>query len=178
MYFNNRAIVNFHRSWCETCKGLSSPSCQQKKHKITDFIAEDVEEHDTLVVQVESGAQEALDKRNKGEEPLVIERDQLKAKLDTVVAQIEENQVAKGKLCVVIANCKEMKKLDPASKVAVSMRKNLEKKLKEVKEEIQLADQFLKRTNPAAVGQPQVFTALFFPFIDILSELIDNYVSF
>ena len=147
---------------------------------MTDFLAKDVEEHDTLVVQVDSGAQEALDKRNKGEEPLVVERDQLRTRLIVVEAQIEENHVAKEKLTVVIANCKEMKKLDPASKALtnLSMRKNLEKKLKEVKEEIQLADQFLKRTNPAAVGQPQVFTALFFPFIDILSELIDNYVSF
>ena len=145
---------------------------------MNDFLAKDVEEHDTLVVQVDSGAQEALDKRIKGEKPLVVERDQLQVKLDAVKALIEENQVAKEKLTVVIANCKEMKKLPPASKVAVSMRKNLEKKLKEVKEEIQLADQFLKRSNPAAFGQPQVFTALFFPFIDILSELIDNCVSF
>ena len=145
---------------------------------MNDFLAKDVEEHDTLVVQVDSGAQEALDKRIKGEEPLVVERDQLKTRLIVVEAQIEENQVAKEKLTVAIANCKEMKKLDPASKATVSMRKNLEKKLKKVKEEIQLADQFLKRSNPAAVGQPQVFTALFFPFIDILSELIDNYVSF
>ena len=40
-----------------------------------DLVSKDVEEHDTLVVQVESGAQEALDKRNKGEEPLVNEQD-------------------------------------------------------------------------------------------------------
>ncbi len=133
---------------------------------MNDFLAKDVEEHDTLVVQVDSGAQEALDKRIIGERPLVVERDQLKTRLIVVEAQIEENQVAKEKLTVVIASCKEMKKLPPASKVAVSMRKNLKKKLKEVKEEIQLADQFLKRSNPAAVSQPQVFTALFFIFVD------------
>ena len=131
---------------------------------MNDFLAKDVEEHDALVVQVDSGAQEALDKRIKGERPLVVERDQLRTRLIVVEAQIEENHVAKEKLCVVIANCKEMKKLDPASKATVSMRKNLEKKLKEVKEEIQLADQFLKRTTPAAFGQPQVITAFFFPF--------------
>ena len=145
---------------------------------MTDFPAKDVEEHDTLVVQVDSGAQEALDKRNKGEEPLVVERDQLRTRLIVVEAQIEENQEAKEKLCVLIANCKQMIKMAPSSKVAVSVRKDLKKKLKEVKEEIQLADQFLRRTNPAAVSQPQVLNALFFPFIDILSELIDNYVSF
>ena len=130
---------------------------------MNDFLAKDVEEHDTLVVQVDSGAQEALDKRIKGERPLVVERDQLKTRLIVVEAQIEENQVAKEKLCVVISKCKQMKKLDPAGKATVSMRKNLEKKLKEVKEEIQLADQFLKRSNPAAVGRPQVFTTLLTP---------------
>ena len=65
-----------HRScWCEAYKRLASPTCKQKNHKITDLIFEDVEEHDTLVVQVESGAQEALNKRNEGEEPLVNEQD-------------------------------------------------------------------------------------------------------
>ena len=44
---------------------------------MTDLHAtKDVKEHDTLVVQVEIGTQEALDKRNEGEEPLVmIEQD-------------------------------------------------------------------------------------------------------
>ena len=68
-----------------------------------------MEEHETLVVQVESGAQEALNKRNKGEEPLVIERNQLKVKLDAVVAQIKENRVHQEKLMAVIANCEKMK---------------------------------------------------------------------
>ena len=52
---------------------------------------------------MESGAQDALDKRSKGEEPLVIKWDHLKAKLDAVVAQIEENKVHKEKLMAVIA---------------------------------------------------------------------------
>ena len=51
---------------------------------MTDFLAEDVKKHDTLVVKVESGAQEALGKRNEGEEPLVIEEDQLQARLNAV----------------------------------------------------------------------------------------------
>ena len=76
---------------------------------MTDFFAKNVEEHETLVVKVDSGAKEALDKRIKGERPLVVERDQLKTRLIVVEAQIEENHVAKEKLCVVIANCKEMK---------------------------------------------------------------------
>ena len=82
-----------------------------------------MEEHDTLVVQVVSGAQEALDKRNKGEEPLVIEQDQLEAKLDAVKAQIGENRVHKEKLMAVIANCQKLKQLPPARKLWVSFWK-------------------------------------------------------
>ena len=50
-----------------------------------------MEEHDSLVVQVESGAQEALDKRNEGEGPLVVEQYESQAKLDAVKAQIQKN---------------------------------------------------------------------------------------
>ena len=57
-----------------------------------------MEEHDALVVQVESGAQEAIGKREEGERPLVVERDQLRTRLNVVEAQIEEKQVAKEKL--------------------------------------------------------------------------------
>ena len=96
----------------------------------------------------------------------MVERDQLKTRLIVVEAQIEENQVAKEKLRAVIVDCNEMKQLPAASKATASVRENLKKKLKEVRVEVELADQFLKRSNPAAVGQPQVFTALFFIFID------------
>ena len=118
-----------------------------------DFLSKDVEEHDTLVVQVESGAQEALDKRIKGEEPLVIERDQLRTKLDAVVAQIEENQIAKEKLMAVIATCQEMKQLLPERKGSSFIRENLKQTLKEVKEEVKMADSFLKRTTSKAEAQ-------------------------
>ena len=126
-----------------------------------DLIPKDVEEHDTLVVQVESGAQEALDQRNEGEEPLVIARDQLKSKWDAVVAQIEENRVHKEKLMAVITYCQKMKELPPSSKVAVSIRQTLEENLKEVKEELKLAGVFLKRTTISVVGQLVKVTFLF-----------------
>ena len=59
---------------------------------------------------MESGAQEALDKRNRGEGPLVVELDQLKVKWDAAVAHlIEENKVAKEKLRAVITDCQKMK---------------------------------------------------------------------
>ena len=126
--------------------------CQQKKHTITDLISKDVEEHDTLVVQVESGAQEALDKRNEGEEPLVVERDQLEAKLDAVMAQIEDNRVHKEKLMAIIANCEKMKQLSAASKSTRFILKNLEETLKKVKEKLKLAKEFLKQvTNKSVV---------------------------
>ena len=52
---------------------------------------------------MEIGAQEALDKRNEGEEPLVmIEQDQLQARLNAVKAQFKENKGHKEKLLVVI----------------------------------------------------------------------------
>ena len=119
---------------------------------MTDFLAEDVEEHDTLVVKVESGAQDALEKRNEGEEPLLIEEDQLQARLDAVKAQIKENRVHKEKLLVVISNCQKMKQLTPERKVAAFIRKNLEKSLKDVKEELKLANDFLKRVKTRSVG--------------------------
>ena len=162
LHFFNRDIVNFHRSWCETCKGLSSPSCQHKKHKITEFIAEDVEEHDTFVVQVESGAQDALDKRNEGEEPLLIEEDQLQVKLDAVKAQVKENRVHKEKLLVVIANCQKMKQLHGASKATKSLWKNLKEMQKEVEEEGLLADNFLKQITTKIVGRVDEVTFNFY----------------
>ena len=113
-----------------------------------------MEEHDTLVVQVESGAQEALDKRNEGEEPLVIEQDELQAKLDAVKAQIEENRVHKEKLIAVIADCHEMKQLPPERKGSSYLRENLKQTLMEVKEEVIMADSFLQRTKASkAEGQ-------------------------
>ena len=130
---------------------MASLLCHQEKHKMTDFLAKDVEEHDTLVVQVETKAEEAIEKREEGERPLVIEQDQLQAKLDAVKALIEENRVAKGKLRAVVAHCKEMKQLPSARKATAFMRKNLENKLKEVKKEVELADQFLKRSIPPSV---------------------------
>ena len=129
---------------------------------MTDFLAEDVEEHDTLVVQVESGAQEALEKRNEGEEPLVIEEDQLQAKLDAVKAQIKENRVHKEKLLVVIANCQKMKQLPAASKATKSLWKNLKEMQKEVKEEGLLADNFLKQITTKIVGRVDEVTFNFY----------------
>ena len=85
---------------------------------------------------MESGAQEALGKRYEGEEPLVIEEDQLQAKLDSVKAQnkknqfqatlgavkaqIKENRFDKQKLMEVIANCQKMKQLPPEKKWRLS----------------------------------------------------------
>ena len=112
-----------------------------------------MEEHDTLVVQVESGAQEALDKRIEGEGPLVIEEDQLQAKLDSVKAQIKENRVHKEKLMAVIANCQKMKQLPPERKGSSFIRENLKQKLKEVNEELKMADSFLNRTNIKVVSR-------------------------
>ena len=120
---------------------------------MTNFLFEDVEEHDTLVVQVESGAQEALDKRNEGEKPLVIEQDQLQAKLDAVKSQIKENRVHKQKLMAVIADCQEMKQLPPERKGSTLIRENLKQKLKEVNEELEMADSFLIRTNIKVVSR-------------------------
>ena len=121
-----------------------------------------------MVVEVKSRAQEAIGKREEGEKPLVVEQDHLRTRLIVVEAQIEKNQVAKGKLIklklVVVVHFKGMQLLPPVSKTTEFMRKNLEKKLKEVKEEVQLAEQFLRRIiPPAAVGQPQAFT----PFISL-----------
>ena len=174
-------MVNlFNRFWCETCDTFSKSSCNQEKHKIIDLISKDVEEHDALVVQVENGAQEALDKRNEGEEPLAIEEEQLQAKLDAVKAQIKENKVHKEKLMEVVAKCKKMKQLPPARKATAFIRKNLEKTLEEVKEELKMANEFLKRGTTKAVNRPDViiFFVLFslalmidffpIPFLDLL----------
>ena len=114
---------------------------------MTDFLIKEAEKHDTLVVQVESGAQEALDKRNEGEEPLLIEEDQLQAKLGAVKAQIQENKVHKEKLMAVIANCQQMKQLPPERKGSSFLRENLKQTLKEVTEEVEQADSFLKLTK-------------------------------
>ena len=116
---------------------------------------------------MESGAQEALHKRNEGEGPLVIEEDQLEAKLVSekaqnkkkqfqatlfaIKAQIKENGVHKQKLMEVISNCQKMKQLPPEKKVAVLIRKSLKKTLKEVKNEVKLANDFLNRVKSRSV---------------------------
>ena len=47
----------------------------------------------------------------------------------------------------VIANCQKMKQLPPERKGSSFIRENLKQKLKEVKEELKMADSFLNRTN-------------------------------
>ena len=102
---------------------------------------------------MESGAQDALNKRNEGEEPLVIEQNQLKVKLDAVVTKIRVNRFHKEKLMAVIANCQKMKLFSAARKAMPFIRENLEKKVKEVKKEVKVADDFLKRAKTKVVGR-------------------------
>ena len=113
--------------------------CQPQKHNITDFLTKDVQEVNTVISEIESEAQESLEKRGKGEKPLVIKRDKLKAKLSAVEAQLQRNEASKLKLRAIIVSCNEMKLLPPANKVSSFVRKNLDQKLKEVKEEMKLA---------------------------------------
>ena len=47
---------------------------------------------------------------------MVIERDQLEAKLGAVKAQIQENKIHKEKLMAVIFNCQQVKQLTPSAK--------------------------------------------------------------
>ena len=75
-----------------------------------------MEECDGLVVQLDSGAQEAIGKREEGEILLVVKRDQLRTRLNAVEAQIEENRVAKEKLLAVVADRQKMKLLPPVSR--------------------------------------------------------------
>ena len=96
---------------------------------------------------MESGAQEALDKRNEGEGPLVVEQYESQAKLDAVKAQIQENKVHQEKL----KNYQKMKQLHPERKGSSYLRDNLKQNLKKVKEEVKLAKEFLKRTTKKPV---------------------------
>lgn len=69
-------------------------------------------------------------------------------RLNAVKAQMEENQVANEKLQAVIENCQKMKRLPPANKATESMWNNILKQMqKDVKEEVLLADKFLKQSN-------------------------------
>ena len=84
---------------------------------------------------------------------MVIERDQLEAKLGAVKAQIQENKIHKEKLMAVIFNCQQVKQLTPFCKGNAFFRKTLEKNLKEVMEEVKMADDFLKRATTKVVGR-------------------------
>ena len=53
----------------------------------------------------------------------------------------------------VIANCQKMKLLPAARKAMPFIRENLEKKMKEVKKEVKMADDFLKRATNKVVGR-------------------------
>ena len=130
---------------------------------INDFLAKEAEEHNNLVVQMVSGAQDAIDKWNKGE-------DELQAKLDAVVAQIEESKVHKEKLQAMINKCQEMKSLPLAEKFTKYMSKHLEETAKEMKEEINLADNFHNRTVARARSPQEVLQMSFIlhPILKIL----------
>ena len=77
----------------------------------------------------------------------------MQAKLDAVKAQIKENRIYNEKLTAVIANCQKMKQLPVASKATKSLWKNLKRLQKEMKEEVEQADSFLKRTTTKIVGR-------------------------
>ena len=77
----------------------------------------------------------------------------MQAKLDAVKVQIEDNRVHKEKLMAVIANCQKMKLFSAARKAMPFIRENLEKKMKEVKKEVKMADDFLKRATNKVVGR-------------------------
>ena len=120
-----------------------------------------MEEHDTMVVKLESKAEELIEKRISKKIPLMSEQDQLRTRLTTVEAQIEENQVAKEKLLALVADCKEMKLLPAASKCTALVQKNLKKMLKEVEEEAKLVNQCPNHTIPPVVSQvPEVQSKL------------------
>ena len=53
----------------------------------------------------------------------------------------------------VIANCQKMKQLPPERKGSSFIRENLKQKLKEVNEELKMADSFLNRTNIKVVSR-------------------------
>ena len=73
--------------------------------------------------------------------------------MDVVKAQIDENRVHKTKLMEVVAKCKKIKLLPAARKTMPFIRENLEKKMKEVKKEVKMADDFLKRATTKVVGR-------------------------
>ena len=77
----------------------------------------------------------------------------MQAKLDAVKVQFEDNRVYKEKLMAVIANCQKMKLFSAARKAMPFIRENLEKKMKEVKKEVKMADDFLKRATNKVVGR-------------------------
>ena len=75
----------------------------------------------------------------------------MQAKLDAVKVQIEDNRVHKEKLMAVIANCQKLKQLPPVRITMGFILENLKENLKEVKEEMKLADSFLKRSTNKTV---------------------------
>lgn len=85
--------------------------------------------------------QAVIDDRILGEGPLVVERDELKAKFNTAKAQLEENNLKKEKLCAMAVKCMETKL--PVGEATEFMWKNLDEMLKEVEKEKKLSSTFL-----------------------------------
>lgn len=146
--------------WCKTCNDLPNPVCNQENHDITDILSPEVQEVNSMLDEVENGAEASLNKRGEEERPLLAEQDQLKAKLKAVEAQVKENEDCKERLChQIVVQSKKLKLLSAAKKATVFVKKNVEEKLKEVKEQAKLAEQF------TAVRRNSVFIHQVYRFI-------------
>lgn len=104
-------------------------------HKMTDFV-NDVKEFDGWLVDMEMEGNQGIGEVEKSCEHLQVKKELLENNLKAVDEQMKENQVFRGKILELIADCEGIKLLPPASKATVFMRKIVKQKMAHMKKTV------------------------------------------
>jgi len=78
-------------------------------------LKKDVQEYDSLLVDVENKASNVIERKVEKKEQLLYEKKQLQGKLEIVETQLQDMMLA------VVTNCKELKLLPPVNEASVFM---------------------------------------------------------
>lgn len=107
------------------------------------MMASDSSKVERLLVKVARQLNEAVANREESQQHLLANRDWLKAKLEAVEAQLEENDRYLPKLRAAIDKCEAIKLMSQSNKALATIKKKLEKMFSEAKDGLKEAKEFL-----------------------------------
>ena len=141
---NGHGFTLSNRLWCLTCERLAVPECHEEAHKVANLV-ERVQELDFWLVGVKKEGNQGIEEVTKGLEPLQVEMERMETKLlKAIKVQMEELESYRKKLTELMAYCEEIKLLPSESKATDSVRRNVEKTMTDIKQEVIKALEFLK----------------------------------